>query len=213
MEKLAPHHFQVLWLFINPIFIIFSTLKTLRRTIGVSIFVACLSSLSTSRATENASVSGLDFEAAIEELFRSKGFCIIGSQSWQEDDLYRFKNLRMVIRNAPYVSIYHHRARIEFLIIAGERQILVETKRQNVPGSVDEKLPYVYLNALANIPEREFALVLDGTGWKQDAVKWVRARAAETDGFDVFTPDTFSAWISQNFDTPYVATSDAECSS
>lgn len=101
----------------------------------------------------------------------------------------------IAVTDAPYSSIYGGRTTIEFLLIVGERQILLEVKRQTASGSVDEKLPYVFANARANWPEREFVLVLDGDGWREGAVAWIRARAAEVQGFTVLSPEEFGPWL------------------
>ena len=145
--------------------------------------------------TPTASNSGLSLEKRIQGDLQSAGYEIIASKDWNEARLYQTEDPRFVILDAPYRSIYGHRARIEFLIILGDRQILVETKRQRVPGSVDEKLPFVYLNALNNLPEREFILVLDGDGFKPQAIDWIKARARETDGFSVLGPDELVEWL------------------
>ncbi|NOX82854.1 MAG: hypothetical protein GXP06_07690 [Alphaproteobacteria bacterium] len=101
-----------------------------------------------------------------------------------------------VIKNAPYVSIYGHRARIEFLLLHQGRQILIEVKRQRSPGSTDEKLPYVYENALANLAlGREFVLIVEGEGWRPGAITWIKTKAAETKNFTVFHPPQFYQWI------------------
>ncbi len=77
----------------------------------------------------------------------------------------------------------------------GGRKYLIETKRQSVAGSVDEKLPYVFLNARENYPEFDFVLVLDGNGWKPGARKWVETKAAAYDGFDVLSIEGFKIWL------------------
>lgn len=148
--------------------------------------------------TQTASESGLSLEMRIENDLGAAGFEIIASRDWDEARLYRTENPRFVILDAPYRSIYGHRAKVEFLIILGDRQILVETKRQRVPGSVDEKLPYVYLNALNNLPEREFILIVEGTGFKPGAIDWINARAGETDGFSVLAPDELVEWLARD---------------
>lgn len=119
--------------------------------------------------------------------FVAHGFRVIPFKEWNEAELYRNPDARIVVTDAPYKSIYDHRAVIEFLIIIGGRQILLETKEQSSRGSTDEKLPYVYENARANIPEREFALLAAGDGWKQGAIAWIQKKAKETPGFYVFT--------------------------
>ncbi|WP_156953320.1 PD-(D/E)XK nuclease superfamily protein [Afifella pfennigii] len=99
-------------------------------------------------------------------------------------------------RNAPYTSIYGHDARIEFLLAIGARRYLVETKRMSVSGSVDEKLPFVWLNALENQPEYDFVLVLDGEGWKPEARRWVEAKARADERFTVLGVEGFKIWLS-----------------
>lgn len=148
--------------------------------------------------TPTASSSGLSLEKRIQGDLQAAGYEIIASKDWNEARLYQTENPRFVILDAPYNSIYGHRARIEFLIILGDRQILVETKRQRVPGSVDEKLPYVYLNALNNLPEREFILIVEGNGFKPGAIDWINARAGETDGFSVLAPDELVEWLARD---------------
>ncbi len=143
----------------------------------------------------NASGSGLVLEQRIQNDLEAAGYEIIAAKDWDEARLYRTQDPRFVILDAPYRSIYGHRARIEFLIIKGSRQILVEAKRQYSSGSVDEKLPYVYLNAVNNLPERQFVLVLDGDGFKPGAIDWIKARAEETDGFSVMGPNELVDWL------------------
>lgn len=147
-------------------------------------------------AADNASVSGNDFEDEIEAGFAGLGLELIQANQWREARLYENLELRIVVKDAPYDTIYGHRARIEFLIILGaERQILVEVKRQKVSGSADEKLPYVFSNAVKNIPDREFVLVLDGDGWKPEAKTWVKKQADNTEGFYVLDPKSFLEWL------------------
>lgn len=109
--------------------------------------------------------------------------------------MYREAHPKYLVTNVPYKSIYGHKARMEFLLIDGKRQFLIETKRQNFSGSTDEKLPYVYQNALANLPGREMILVMSGKGWKAGAVKWIRGKAEETDGFYAMNVDEFIEWV------------------
>ncbi len=129
--------------------------------------------------------SGRLLEGAIEGILREKGFQIVQFSAWNESQLHRNPSQKFVIKDAPYNSIFGHRAKIEFLIVTHNRQVLVETKRQKHPGSTDEKLPYVYQNAVNNLPERETVLVMSGQGWKPGARAWIEKQAKETDGFHV----------------------------
>jgi len=53
-------------------------------------------------------------------------------------------------------------------------QIRIECKWQQVKGSVDEKLPYLYLNTIEAMPENTIMILIDGAGWKTGAVKWLK---------------------------------------
>jgi len=144
---------------------------------------------------DRANASGRRLETEIAAHLELNGFELIAISNWDEARLYREQDIKVAIRNAPYRTLYGHRGRIEFLLIIGERQILVESKRQRVAGSVDEKLPYVYYSALRNIPEREFVFVYDGNGWKTEALDWIRTQASSTRGFSVMEADEFVRWI------------------
>lgn len=149
--------------------------------------------------TGSAGQTGKALEDAIEGILQGKGFTIVPSKDWSEARLHTLEQPKFLIKRAPYKSIYGHRARMEFLLIFGDRQVLIESKHQKWAGSTDEKLPYIYQNALINLPEREMILVMGGQGWKKGAVKWIRKKADETDGFRVMTLDEFIAWVVETF--------------
>lgn len=141
-------------------------------------------------------MSGESLEDQIEVAFRARGVEVLPAREWREARMYETPGLSAVIQNVPYVSIYGHDARIEFLFLHRGRQILIEAKRQESSGSTDEKLPYVFANAEANIAQgREFLLILEGEGWKRGARKWISDKAEQTDGFSVITSEAFEAWL------------------
>lgn len=98
---------------------------------------------------------------------------------------------RYVIRNYPHPSLYGTRGRKEAFIVApdssgvfvpdddGLARIVMEAKWQEVSGSVDEKMPYVWEAFLAS-PVRNWIVVLDGRYWKTDRgqaiAAWLRAK-------------------------------------
>ena len=53
-------------------------------------------------------------------------------------------------------------------------EIRIECKWQQVSGSVDEKLPYLYLNTIEAMPEKEITIIIDGDGWKKGAIEWLK---------------------------------------
>ena len=99
---------------------------------------------------------------------------------------------RYVRRDFPHLSLYRTGGRKEALIAArGEwppfiiddddwTRVVLEAKWQEGGGSVDEKLPYVWLSFLES-PVMNWVLVLDGNYWQrhdrgQAAVEWAKER-------------------------------------
>lgn len=86
----------------------------------------------------------------------------------------------ILLRNAPYTTLYHGRGFTEFLLIS-ERYALrarIECKWQQKPGSVDEKLPYLYLSCIDAMPEDEVIILIDGPGFREGAVQWLKDAAS-----------------------------------
>jgi hypothetical protein len=162
--------------------------------------VLTLSALSTAQATDGleANISGARFSGDVRRELKLHGFLVITPSEYERGKQQSYSDKRRVaLTNTPYESIYNHDARMEFLLIMKgyARDILVQAKRQRVSGSVDEKLPYIYLNALKNLPERATLFVYDGTGWKKGGIKWMRAKAKEHDGLYVMKFDEFKKWL------------------
>lgn len=89
----------------------------------------------------------------------------------------------LLVRRVPYQSIYGHRGLTEFLAVSASRglAIRIECKWQQSQGSVDEKFPYLYLNCIQAMPEREIILLIDGNGYKPGALAWLKQAVASQD--------------------------------
>lgn len=145
---------------------------------------------------KEANISGRRFESEVRRELKAHGFTVVRYSAYMENpDKYTYKKL--ALSNVPYQSIYGHNARGEFLLkIHGRtRNIIIEARRQKVSGSVDEKLPYVYLNALKTAKEKDVFFVYQGEGWKPKAIKWIKTKAKETQGFDVMSLTQFTTWL------------------
>jgi len=118
-----------------------------------------------------ANKSGLSLEKLVED-------CIVSrlhlpsekfSKTDQRDDI--------LLKHVPYTNIYgSDRCRSEFLLCFQGRKIRIECKSQHSAGSVDEKLPYLYMNFTQCIEEDEAIIVIEGEGFKKGAKEWLRRK-------------------------------------
>jgi hypothetical protein len=134
-----------------------------------------------------ASSQGFILEKTFQGIFESKNFELVKYSSWLKNpDLY---GNELLLKNVGYTSIYKHIGRTEFLLLSEKykAKIRIECKWQQSSGSVDEKLPYLYLNAVYSMPEDDIIIVIDGNGWKKGAVEWLKSAVENK----LFTPPDF----------------------
>ena len=102
-----------------------------------------------------------------------------------------------LIKRIPYTSIYGHSGKTEFLAISSSRnmRIRIECKWQQVAGSVDEKFPYLFENC-KNMPEPTVFILIDGGGYKNGALTWLKNATASYSEKDirVFSMMEFTIW-------------------
>jgi len=85
--------------------------------------------------------------------------------------------------------------------------VRIECKWQQSSGSVDEKYPYVYLNAVEAMPEDHIIIVLGGSGAKKEAVEWLKQTAGagkygaieKGKKIEVMSLDGFITWANRTF--------------
>ncbi|MCC6221504.1 MAG: 4-diphosphocytidyl-2C-methyl-D-erythritol kinase [Deltaproteobacteria bacterium] len=125
-----------------------------------------------------ANRQGKVLERTIVPTFESYGFQVIPFREWSQHQA-RFGD-ELLLKNVPYTTIYGHPGYTEFLLKSRRHnlEIRIECKWQQSAGSVDEKLPYLYLNCLEAIPEKEIIIVTGGGGMKKGAIPWLK-RSAE----------------------------------
>ncbi len=122
--------------------------------------------------------SGNLLEQTVKTVCKQKGFKIVSYTEWEKKADKYVKEL--LLTNVPYKTIYKHQGKTEFLLKSARfnLEIRIECKWQQVAGSVDEKLPYLYLNSLEAMPENHIVVVIDGKGWKAGAIPWLKETAA-----------------------------------
>jgi len=87
----------------------------------------------------------------------------------------------LLLRHVPYTTLYDGRGYTEFLLISQKfnLEIRLECKWQQTAGSVDEKLPHVYLSAVNAVPENNVIILIDGPGFRDGAISWLKNIAEE----------------------------------
>ncbi|MCC6690502.1 MAG: 4-diphosphocytidyl-2C-methyl-D-erythritol kinase, partial [Bacteroidia bacterium] len=116
----------------------------------------------------------------------------------------------LLLENVPFVTVYEHKGNTEFLLISKKYnlRIRIECKWQQSAGSVDEKLPYLYLNTIEAMPEKSIMILIDGGGWKTGAIKWLKdavkqnkytIKANKDKQILVFNLADFFTWANKTF--------------
>ena len=131
-----------------------------------------------------ANRNGKQFEEMCITLFENHGFEILTIAKYRKLENRGELPDKYVLKNAPFQSIYNHTGKTEFLMVdktntQAIRMIRIENKYQESAGSVDEKFPYMLLNAIQAYPENEVILVVDGNGYKPGARQWLQDRINE----------------------------------
>lgn len=119
-------------------------------------------------------ITGNQLEIALQTVLQNKGFEIVMYRVWEKNKEKYGKEL--LLKNVPYETIYNHKGNTEFLLLSEQYglKMRIECKWQQSAGSVDEKLPYLYLNAIEKMPEKDIMILIDGDGFKKGAKMWLR---------------------------------------
>ncbi len=141
-----------------------------------------------------ANLHGQRFEDMIATALGDHGFETVSFSRWTKAG-QPVKGRRLVTR-VPYTNIYGGKGRTEFLLIQDDVRIRIEAKWLQSRGSIDEKLPFLFLNVLEAFPEHNVIIVIDGPGWRDGAIAWLRRAAAETTAktIRVMSLGDFLAW-------------------
>ena len=155
-----------------------------------------------------SNVTGNQLEAAVKTVLTGKGFQHAKFRDWENAPL--IYGTELLLENVPFKTIYGHRGHTEFLLISEKYGLRtrIECKWQQVSGSVDEKLPYLYLNAIEAMPEKSIMILIDGPGWKAGAIKWLKDAIRNTAYMNneknkkdilVLSLSEFFAWANNTF--------------
>lgn len=154
-------------------------------------------------------ITGTQLEKAVQTVLLAKGFEIEMYRKWEINPEKYGKEL--LLKNVPFTTIYGHGGNTEFLLISEKYnlRIRIECKWQQSAGSVDEKLPYLYLNTIEAMPEKDIMILIDGDGFKAGAKTWLRSAVKEKLYTDenskdknvmVFSLAEFFTWANNTFE-------------
>ncbi len=157
---------------------------------------------------KSANITGNQLEVAVQTVLLNKGFEIEMYRKWEKNPEKYGKEL--LLKNVPFQTIYGHKGNTEFLFISEkyDLRIRIECKWQQSAGSVDEKLPYLYLNTIEAMPEKDIMILIDRDGFKTGAKSWLRNAVKEklyttTENNDtnvmVFSLTEFFTWANNTF--------------
>lgn len=150
----------------------------------------------------NANIKGKRLENEVEMELLKYNIPSINFKQWITDATsIAGTNNGLLLKNVPYTTIYGSNGYGEFVLTRDKyKDIRIECRTQHVPGSVDEKLPYLFETALA-FEERIVLLVLEGNGYKNGAKEWLKSQAYATRHKDirVFSFADFQIYASDNF--------------
>ena len=126
-----------------------------------------------------ANKTGNVLEQLVISTLTTHGFILV-KYSEYEKNRNKYGN-ELLLKNAPYGTLYNGKGKTEFLLLSKKYDlcIRIECKWQQTPGSVDEKLPYVYLSAIDAIPEDEVIILIDGSGFRDGAIDWIKKVSSE----------------------------------
>jgi hypothetical protein len=153
-------------------------------------------------------ITGNQLEITVKTVLLAKGFELVNFSEWiKNPDAYSHE---LLLSNAPFTTIYGHKGKTEFLLKSEKYgfDIRIECKWQQVAGSVDEKLPYLYLNAIEAMPEKDIIILIDGEGWKAGAIQWLKMAIEDNMYTNVFNHGKnirvlsiteFFTWVNNTF--------------
>lgn len=153
-----------------------------------------------------ANSSGNVLEQAVVSTFKTKGFEVVRYRDWEKNK--EGYGQELLLENVPFTTIYGHNGNTEFLLKSESfnLEIRIECKWQQSAGSVDEKFPYLYLNCIHSMPEKDIIIIVDGGGYKEGALQWLKNAAEqslyqndEKKNIKVLSLVEFLTWVNKSF--------------
>ena len=130
---------------------------------------------------QKANSNGKKKENQIKEFLRNRNIPVMTQGVYNK---LKVKPKEVFITNPSYESVYGHKGRSNGQYKKDGVSILRLTQiSQEVPGSVDEKFPYMMENLKeGQFPEPNQAFLVEGSGFKDGAVAWFKAKCLKYKG-------------------------------
>jgi hypothetical protein len=153
-----------------------------------------------------ANHQGSILERMVVPTFEAHGFEIVAYSAWKKKpEKY---GTELLLKHVPYTTIYQQNGFTEFLVKSEHfgLNIRIECKWQQSSGSVDEKLPYLYLNCIETMPETDIIIIAGGGGMKPGAIPWLKDAVSQKKyvlpgmpekNIQVFSIDEFMTWANR----------------
>ncbi len=144
-----------------------------------------------------ANFTGTVLEQFIQERLNTAGYAYVPRKDffpacYIEQPIYsRHVHVGKSIYETPIYCDY-----ILYHPVKWPNKLIIESKWQQVGGSVDEKYPYLILNIQAKYPSKTI-LLLDGKGYKPGAERWLRGQSGNGNLLQVYNMMEFQAWANK----------------
>lgn len=153
-----------------------------------------------------ANHQGRILERTVVPTFEAHSFEVVAYSAWKKKP--ESYGTELLLKHVPYRTIYNQNGYTEFLVVS-ERfslNVRIECKWQQSSGSVDEKLPYLYLNCIESMPETDIIIIAGGGGMKPGAIPWLKGAVSSKKyvlpgmpekNIQVFSIEEFLAWANK----------------
>jgi hypothetical protein len=151
----------------------------------------------------NANKSGQDLERLLEAIMIYHGFepiHYLDFKNIQENNIEDLFNVsgKFIIRKYPYKTLLGKDGELDRVIYYSGYTVGVECRRQKTNGSVDEKIPHLYENIEKCHPTNESIILVDGTGFSKDALKYIEEKVNER--IHLMRIEDLIIWARKKFD-------------
>lgn len=145
---------------------------------------------------KTANRTGKALEEFITHNLKENGYTAVDKKNWKTA---RYLDQPIYTRQLYLCkSIYGTNVYGDFVIFHPNKYphcLIIESKWQQVAGSVDEKLPFLVQNIKTRFPA-DTIVIIDGGGFKTGAINWVKSQI-EGRLIDVFSMADFQKWVNK----------------